>query len=243
LTAVALPPLEEKKEFVQEKFASVTPKYDLLNSVLSLYIDHLWRIKTAKALKDQDGPVLDVCAGTLPLSLAILKQGKRPVVALDFCFDMLKYGMERLGANSRGAANILPVCADGEVLPLPDSTFGGVTVAFGVRNLADVPRGFREMFRILRPGGIAAILEFSRPRNPVFAPLYRFYLHRILPNIAGIISGDKEAYKYLAESIEGFYSQQAVCSMMQDAGFESVTYRPMTLGIVTLYTGNRPRLI
>ncbi len=234
-----LPSKESKKAFVQEKFASVTPKYDFLNTLLSLYIDHYWRIRTAALLKDEEGPVLDICAGTLPLSRQIFKQKKGMVVALDFCFDMLDYGKQRL-KTPHERANILPVCGDGEALPLPDESFAGFTVAFGIRNLSNLPKGFGEMYRVLRPGGIAAILEFSRPSNPVFAPLYRFYLHKVLPNLGGAISGDKEAYRYLAESIEGFYSQDEVCKMMKDAGFEDVSYKPLTMGIVTLYSGHRP---
>lgn len=232
-------PLEEaKKDFVQQKFSSVTPKYDFLNTLLSLYIDHYWRKRAAALLKDQDGPILDICAGTLPLSLEIVRQKRRKVVALDFCFDMLKYGRDRLKNNS-AKESILPLCGDGEMLPLPDNTFTGITAAFGVRNLTDLSRGLEEMYRVLKPGGVASILEFSRPSNPVFSRLYRFYLHRILPNLAGMISGDKEAYTYLADSIEGFYSQKQVCTMMKRAGFVNVQYKPLTLGIVTIYSGNR----
>ncbi len=233
------PPVErDKKEFVQEKFSSVTPKYDLLNSLLSLYIDRYWRIRAARLLKDKDGPILDICAGTLPLSMEIVRQKSRKVIALDFCFDMLKYGLE--GLDSGFKDTIFAVCGDGEILPLPDEAFSGITVAFGVRNLANLPKGFREMFRVLKPGGRVVILEFSRPANPFFAPLYRFYLHRILPGLGGMISGDGEAYRYLAESIEGFYSQEEVCSMLEGAGFGNTSFKPMTMGIVTLYSAVRP---
>ncbi len=237
---MSLPAEAAKKEFVQEKFSSVTPRYDFLNSLLSLYIDHYWRFRAAALLKGCGGPVLDVCAGTLPLSREIVRQEERTVLALDFCFDMLKYGRDRLKAR-KDRRNILPVCGDGEALPLPDETFTGFTVAFGIRNLSDLPRGFSEMYRVLRPGGVAAILEFSRPSHPLFSPLYRFYLHHVLPNLAGMISGDREAYRYLAESIEGFHSRQEVCSMMEDAGFRDVSFMPLTMGIVTLYSGLRPK--
>ncbi len=234
---VTLPVEKAKKKFVQKKFASVTPRYDFLNSLLSLYVDHYWRRKTAFLLKDLDGPVLDLCAGTLPLSREVAGQKDRTVIALDFCFDMLKYGKDNLNNSYRG--QIFPVCGDGEHLPLPAGVFTGFTVAFGIRNLTDLPRGFNEVYRVLKPGGTAAILEFSRPASRFFAPLYRFYLHRILPSLAGIISGDREAYKYLAESIEGFYSQKEVCAMMKAAGFVDISYKPLTMGIVTLYTGHR----
>lgn len=237
---IAMDPLPEnsKKKFVQKKFATITPRYDFLNSLLSLYVDHYWRIKTAAVLKGLEGPVLDLCAGTLPLSREVVRQKNRTVIAVDFCFDMLKYGKDNF--NNSNNRKIFPVCGDGESLPLPTTTFTGFTVAFGIRNLTDLPKGFNEMFRVLKPGGTAAILEFSRPAGPLFARLYRFYLHRILPNLAGMISGDPEAYKYLAESIEGFYSQEEICDMMKAAGFVDISYNPLTLGIVTLYTGHRP---
>ncbi len=235
---MTLPAEETKKEFVQQKFASVTPKYDFLNSLLSLYIDRYWRVRTAALLDGRPGPVLDLCAGTLPLSREVVRRKERKVLALDFCFDMLEYGRERLGkAGER--KNIMPVCGDGEALPLPSETFTGFTVAFGIRNLANLPRGLAEVHRVLRPGGVAAVLEFSRPSLPVFSQFYRFYLHRVLPVLAGMISGDREAYKYLADSIEGFYSQEEVCSMMKDAGFTDVSFTPLTFGIVTLYSGTK----
>ncbi|NPA94470.1 MAG: ubiquinone/menaquinone biosynthesis methyltransferase [Thermodesulfobacteria bacterium] len=231
-------PIEEKKDFVHEKFSAVTAKYDFLNSLLSLGIDRLWRYKTVKTLRDTQGPILDICAGTLPLSREVFRQTRLHVIALDFCFDMLRYGLSRLSRQE--AKFIHCVCGDGENLPLPSQTFGGFTVAFGIRNLADLEKGFSEMYRVLRPGGKGAILEFSRPSIPVFKQIYRFYLHRILPRIGGLISGDKEAYVYLAESIQGFFSQEEVCTMLKKSGFVDVTYRPMTFGIVTLYCCKRP---
>lgn len=235
------PPREEKKEFVHEKFSAVSPKYDLLNTLLSLYIDHLWRINTARELKGFDGPILDLCAGTLPLSREIVKQKPRRVIALDFCFDMLRFGIKERPDRELDPF-ILPVCADGEELPFGDGCFSGVTVAFGVRNLGNLEKGLSEMFRILTPGGKAVILEFSRPSNPLFGPLYKFYLFNILPRIAGFISGDREAYEYLAESIYAFKSAGELKTMMEQAGFIQVRDLPMTFGIVTLYTGHKPAL-
>ncbi len=191
-----------------------------------------------KAIGGVEGPVLDICAGTLPLSREVFRQTGNRVVALDFCLDMLQYGAKML--DDKDKQNIFPLCGDGENLPLTSSTFGGFTVAFGVRNLSDLPRGFSEMFRILRPGGRGAILEFSRPSLPIFRSLYRFYLHRVLPRIGGAISHDREAYVYLAESIQAFFSQQEVYNMLRESGFVEVNYTPMTLGIVTLYTCKRP---
>ena len=236
---MTLPTKEHKKEFVHEKFSSVTEKYDLLNSLLSLGIDRLWRRDTIKALCDVKGPVLDLCAGTMPLTRELIKQGHEKICALDFCHDMLVFGMKRMKKNGK-AKCVMPLCADGENLPIKDNSFGGFTVAFGIRNLTDLEKGFSEAFRVLKPGGKGAIMEFSRPDVPVFKHLYRFYLYNLLPIIGGLVSGDKEAYRYLAESIYAFHSQNEICALLTDTGFINVSFRPMTLGIVTLYTCEKP---
>ncbi|NDY43492.1 ubiquinone/menaquinone biosynthesis methyltransferase [Dissulfurirhabdus thermomarina] len=226
----------EKRSFVRRKFAAVTGRYDLLNTLLSLGIDRRWRRAAAlEAAGAPPGPVLDLCAGTLPLSAAIVRAGAGPVAAVDFCLDMLREGTARMRRRPEGA-RIHPACGDGERLPLADASVAAVTVAFGVRNLADLRRGLAEMHRVLVPGGKAVILEFSRPENPAFAPLYRFYLHRVLPAVAGAISGDAEAYRYLADSIEAFASPAELAALMEAAGFRDVRCRPLTLGVVTLTT-------
>ncbi len=229
---------KEKKEFVHDKFAAVSEKYDLLNSLLSCYVDHYWRWVAARELSAYpDEPVLDLCAGTLPLSHEVARQMPRPVIALDFCFDMLKYGVNHM--KPWAEKMILPVCGDGEKLPLQDKSCAGITVAFGVRNLSRLDGGLREALRVLRPGGKMVILEFSRPANPLFGPLYMFYLRNILPHIGGMISGDAEAYRYLAESIEAFHAPPELADMMKTAGFHEVRYYPLTMGIVHIHTGIR----
>ncbi len=229
---------EEKKEFVRAKFASISSRYDLLNSLLSFQVDRYWRWKTTRLLKEfQEGAVLDLCAGTLPLSLELTRQVKdRRVLAVDFCEDMLRSGRQNLPDDHR-KPRIFPVCGDGEEIPAPDLTFWGCTVAFGVRNLSRTQKGLNEMYRVLKPGGKLLILEFSRPKNPVIKPLYNFYLNSILPKIAGLVSGDKEAYEYLASSIAAFHEPEELLKMMKTAGFSSTDYKPLTFGIVTIYIG------
>jgi demethylmenaquinone methyltransferase/2-methoxy-6-polyprenyl-1,4-benzoquinol methylase len=229
---------EDKKKFVKEKFASISPKYDLLNSLLSMQVDRYWRFVTTRELKGfANGYVLDLCAGTLPLSLELARQVlQRRVVSVDFCEDMLRNGRKSIAGDTR-SSRIFPVCGDGEEIPLQTASFKGVTVAFGVRNLARTEKGLAEMWRVLAPGGKLLILEFSRPRNPVIKPIYSLYLNKILPKIAGIVSGDKEAYEYLASSIGKFYDPETLLSMMRDAGFATCYCRPLTMGIVTLYVG------
>ena len=229
---------EEKKIFVRDKFAAISNKYDFLNSLLSLKVDRYWRWVTTRQLKKfPDGAVLDLCAGTLPLSLELTRQAKkRTVVAVDFCEDMLRSGLKTLPDDER-RNRIGAVCGDGEEIPAASGKFWGVTVAFGVRNLANTEKGLAEMYRVLKPGGRLLILEFSRPRNTFFKPIYNFYLNRILPKVAGLVSGDKEAYEYLARSIAEFYEPEVLQAMIREAGFSRQYYRPLTMGIVTVYVG------
>jgi demethylmenaquinone methyltransferase / 2-methoxy-6-polyprenyl-1,4-benzoquinol methylase len=229
---------DAKKKFVKEKFSSISGRYDLLNSLLSLQIDRYWRWRTTRLLQRfPEGWVLDLCAGTLPLSLELTRQEtNRRVLAIDFCEDMLRAGSRALPADNR-RHRIFPVCGDGELIPAPSASFWGCTVAFGVRNLSRTLQGLEEMYRILRPTGKLLILEFSRPTNLFVRPVYNLYLNRILPAIAGRISGDKEAYEYLASSIAAFYEPEELLAMMREAGFAEVKRIPLTFGIVSIYVG------
>ena len=234
----SLPSPEDKKQFVREKFSAISRRYDLLNSLLSLQIDRYWRWRTTRLLKQfPTGWMLDLCAGTLPLSLELTRQAKdRRVLSIDFCEDMLRAGAATLPRDDR-RPRIFPVCGDGEILPAPSNSFWGCTVAFGVRNLSQTLQGLREMHRILKSSGNLLILEFSRPTNPIIKPIYNFYLNRVLPVVAGLISGDKEAYQYLASSIAAFYEPEELMAMMREAGFTQVMRIPLTFGIVSIYRG------
>ncbi len=237
-----MPPQEEKKRFVREKFASISQRYDFLNSLLSLQIDRYWRWRTVRLLRNfPEGWVLDLCAGTLPLSLELTRQApERRVLSIDFCEDMLRAGLQQMKRKKgREIQKIFPACGDGESIPAPDRAFHGCTVAFGVRNLAHTLQGLREMHRILRPGGQLLILEFSRPSHPLIKPLYNFYLNRLLPKVAGLISGDTEAYSYLASSIAAFYEPEELFALMREAGFTKVSRIPLTFGIVSIYQGEK----
>jgi demethylmenaquinone methyltransferase/2-methoxy-6-polyprenyl-1,4-benzoquinol methylase len=229
---------EEKKRFVRDKFASISNKYDFLNSLLSLKMDWYWRWVTTRELEEfPEGAVLDLCAGTLPLALELTRQApKRTVLAVDFCEDMLRSGLKSLPSDER-RKRIGAVCGDGEEIPAASEKFWGVTVAFGVRNLARTEQGLAEMYRVLKPTGKLLILEFSRPRNAFFKPVYNFYLNRILPKVAGLVSGDKEAYEYLASSIAKFYEPEELLDMIKEAGFSKQYCIPLTMGIVTIYIG------
>jgi demethylmenaquinone methyltransferase/2-methoxy-6-polyprenyl-1,4-benzoquinol methylase len=233
--AVSLPRPEEKKDYVRTLFCTVSQRYDLLNSLLSLLLDRCWRWRTVRLLRDcPEGPVLDLCAGTMPLAVELIRQDKeRAVLAVDFCEAMLRTGMKNLPRCGR----IFPVCGDSEEIPAPDNTFCGCTVGFGVRNLSRARQGLAEMLRVLRPGGRLLILELSRPKNPLVRPLYHCYLHHLLPRIAGLCSGHREAYEYLARSVAAFYEPEELLAMLRETGFRSVERRQLSLGIVSIYTG------
>ena len=234
-----LPDVTQKKRYVREKFSRVTRRYDLVNTLGSLGLDHLWRYRAARELRKHPGPLLDLCAGTMTLAKELVRQRPRPVVALDITYEMLAFGRHRL-ANHPASAFISCVQGDAEELPLRDEAFHGATVAFGVRNLAHLDKGLREVLRVLKPGGKFVILEFSRPKHPLFAPVYRRYLERVMPLLGGSLTGDQEAYQYLARSIYAFPPPEEIKALLEEAGFEGVYFYPLTLGVVTIYAAFKP---
>ena len=223
----------EAADWVRGMFARVARRYDLANHVLSFNIDRVWRARTVRRVRpilERPGArVLDICCGTGDLTLALARECRAPVLGSDFCHPML------VAARRKGAADLFE--ADALRLPLRDASLDLVTVAFGFRNLANYGAGLAEMRRVLGPGGMAAILEFSDPPNPVFAALYHFYSRRILPLIGGALSGSRDAYTYLPESVRKFPSPEELAEEMRRAGFEAVRYERFTGGVATLHLG------
>jgi len=216
--------------YVRDAFARIADRYVLTNHVLSFGADIWWRrVTTARIRKWKPARLLDVASGTGDLALEIQDQiPDCEIIATDFCAEMLEH------AASRGLARTQ--VADALDLPFPDASFDAVTVAFGLRNMADYPAALREMRRVIKPGGHLVILDFSLPANPLIRPFYRFYLHRILPKLAGLLTGQKDAYEYLGGSIEQFPSGDAMCEFLTATGFTNPDATPLTFGVVSLYT-------
>lgn len=228
---------KQASAWVRGMFGRIAPRYDLLNHLLSLNIDRHWRSRTvasvAPILARPDAHVLDVCCGTGDLTVALQSHSESSqVFGTDFCHPML------LAANGK-LANSRLLEADALDLPVAAGSFDLVTIAFGFRNLTNYRDGLAELRRILKPGGTLAILEFSTPPNPLVAHAYAFYSRTILPAIGGLISGSKEAYTYLPESVRKFPDAQGLAEQMRDAGFMNVRFERMTAGIVALHLGER----
>ena len=227
----------EAARWVRGMFGRVAHRYDLANHLLSFQIDRYWRAHTVRRTREillrPEARVLDICCGTGDLVLALAGQGRR-VLGSDFCHPML------VAAHAKIARRHAPAVlfeSDALALPLRDASLDLLTVAFGFRNLANYEAGLVEMRRVLAPGGMAAILEFSQPPNAVFGALYNFYARRILPWIGGLISGSRDAYAYLPESVRKFPSVGELAAMMRRAGFAEVSFEYLTGGIVALHIG------
>lgn len=223
---------------VQRMFDEIAPRYDLANHVLSMNVDRLWWRRTARTfahiLQRDEARVLDLCAGTGDMSVALRVQGRSArIYALDFSHQMLRNGL-----NKYAAQQIQPVEGDALQLPLPDGTVDLVVSAFGFRNLANYDAGLREIFRVLKPQGEVGILDFGEPGG-IMGKLYRFYFRTILPRIGTLISGVRGPYEYLPASVQKFPSPQQMLSRMQAVGFRDVSWTPYTFGIAGLYRGNK----
>lgn len=235
-------PVDKSGQRVQQMFGEIAPRYDLLNHLLSLNVDRYWRWRTVRIVKaEPERPILDVCTGTGDLALAFYRrtQGRVPIVAADFCPQMLAIGEAK--KRQAGIADGLTfVEADAQQLPFDDAQFQIVSVAFGLRNVADTDRGLREMTRVCQPGGQVAVLEFSLPQWQPFRALYGWYFRNVLPRIGQLLARNQHsAYHYLPSSVGEFPSGEALASRMRAAGLGAVTLYPLTGGIATLYVGRK----
>lgn len=231
--------VSEKSRKIRDMFGSIAGRYDFLNHFLSAYVDRYWRRSCVRGvdirLKVAVPRILDVGCGTADLSLAISRLG--PVVGCDFCHPMLRIGADKIARRDvRSPISLLE--ADALMLPFADAAFDAVVSAFVLRNLADIDRGFREMKRVLRPGGVMGVLEFGMPSAPVLGRFYRFYFLRILPKLGKLISGVEGPYGYLPASVQSFPNAEALKERAELAGFCNVEYRLLTAGIAILLLGS-----
>jgi demethylmenaquinone methyltransferase/2-methoxy-6-polyprenyl-1,4-benzoquinol methylase len=224
---------KENPEMVRGLFSDIAGRYQVVNHLLSGGLDFYWRAVAVRLIRSWNpSTVLDVATGSGDLAMAIRKAfSKARVVGADFCAPMLDV------ARKNGLPEL--VVADGMSLPFADKNFDAVTAAFGLRNMASWEKGLSEMARVLKPGGHLLILDFSLPELPVIRPLYRFYLHHVLPHIAGLATGRKDAYEYLGVSIEQFPSGGKMISLIESCGFIGAKSYPLTLGTVSIYTATR----
>lgn len=221
-------------------FDNIAPWYDFLNHFLSLGIDISWRKTTIAQLKTQHPKqILDVATGTADLAIEAWRQLKpEKITGLDISYEMLEVGRGKLKQKKLGGVIEL-LLGDSENMPFADNTFDAVTVAFGVRNFENLERGLAEMRRVLKPGGKAVVLEFSKPTLFPFRQLYHFYFSSILPFIGRFTSKDPRAYRYLYESVQAFPDGKDFVKRFESAGFRNATAQPLTLGIATIYVAEK----
>jgi demethylmenaquinone methyltransferase / 2-methoxy-6-polyprenyl-1,4-benzoquinol methylase len=230
---------DAKRAYVQRIFSQIAPRYDLLNHLLSFNIDKAWRRKAIAALgweRAPKGVYVDLCAGTLDVAAEL---SRRPgfsgrVIGADFAEPML-----RAGIGKASPTIVSPVVADAVDLPIPTNAASGAIVAFGIRNVADLDRGLREIYRVLAPGARFVILEFTTPRSSIVRALYHLYFHHLLPQIGALVSGHRTAYAYLPRSVANFPIEEKLADRMRSAGFVDVNWRTLTLGVAAIHTGTK----
>lgn len=227
-----------KKQEVETMFDNIAPKYDLLNHVLSMKIDVIWRKNLVKWLKEnQPQKILDVATGTGDLAIAIEKETQSNIVGLDLSQQMLNVGIEKI-KNLGLSQKIEMIKGDAEHLPFEDNTFDAVSCAFGVRNFENLEQGLKELRRVVKPEKSVYILEFSKVEG-FLGPFYMFYFKNILPKIGRLVSKDNRAYTYLPDSVNAFPYGEKMKNILLSVGFRNVEYKKQTLGVATIYKATK----
>ncbi len=230
---------EQKKEQVEQMFDNIAPKYDLLNSILSLRIHKSWRKKCVKILKSQNPQfILDVATGTGDFAIACSELNPQTITGIDISEGMMKFGREKLKKLQLDHLITLQG-GDAENVDLPDNSYDAIVVGFGVRNFQNLETGLKNLNRILKPGGTLVVLEFSYPKPGLFRALYEFYSKFITPMIGRLFSKDKRAYSYLTESVKAFPHNEDFTAIMEKCGYKKNAYESLTMGIAAIYTGKK----
>jgi demethylmenaquinone methyltransferase/2-methoxy-6-polyprenyl-1,4-benzoquinol methylase len=230
---------DPKKTQVAGMFDKISPTYDFLNHILSFQTDKRWRKKAIRILKDyKHETILDIATGTGDFAIAAAKLKPAKIIGIDISEGMLAVGRRKI--EKLGLANLITMeKADSESLPFGNNSFDIATIGFGVRNFESPVKGMSEICRVLKPGGILLVLEFSKTENSFFKILYGFYFRCVLPVIGRLISHDKDAYKYLHDSVEAFPSGAKFIELMVEAGFHKTQATPLTFGIASIYIGEK----
>jgi demethylmenaquinone methyltransferase/2-methoxy-6-polyprenyl-1,4-benzoquinol methylase len=228
----------EKARFVSAMFSRIARRYDLMNGLMTFGLHHAWRrVAARQTIASPEGPALDLATGTGDLALELAEvHPHRVVVAADFSLGMLAVAREKLRGVAQ-ARRVRLMAADALALPFERHTFACVTSAFLLRNLADLEQGLREMRRVSRPGGRVVALEITPVNSPGFGTLFRSYFHRLVPWVGGLVSGDREAYTYLPQSVDRFVTPAELATLMEEVGLRGVTYRRLGFGTVTVHVG------
>ncbi len=232
----------DKAEQVREMFDAIAPAYDFMNRAMTFGIDKLWRRSAVRLLSDRThDDILDIATGTGDLAIRLARTlDPVTVVGVDLSEEMIEIGRRKVAAE--GLDEIVTLGpGDCMQLPFPDSSFDAVTCAYGVRNFADIEAGYREMYRVLRPGGTVVILELSTPRSGIVRPFYNLYTRHVIPAVGRMVSKDVRAYSYLPESIAAVPQGERMCALLSGAGFTSPRAIPLTLGTCTIYTAEKSK--
>ena len=226
----------DKTRQVREMFDSIAPAYDFMNRAMPMGIDRLWRYKAVRLLRDcQHDDILDIATGTGDLAIKLARElDPIAVTGVDLSEGMIEIGRAKVAKEGLQEVVTLGI-GDCLLLPFTDASFDVVTCAYGVRNFADLLAGYREMHRVLRPGGRAVILELSTPTSPMVRPLYNFYTRHVIPTVGRLVSKDVRAYSYLPESIAAVPQGDAMTAIMLEAGFSQARAIPLTMGVCTIY--------
>jgi len=225
---------EGKKKQVTKMFDNIAGSYDFLNHSLSFGMDNIWRKIAIKKLTNNPSSILDIATGTADFAISASKYTKANITGIDISQGMLDIGNQKI--TKKGLADRINLeLADSEELPFDNNSFDALTAGFGVRNFEDLNKGLSEMHRTLKSAGIVAILEPAEPTSFPLKQFYNLYFHYILPTIGSWISKDKNAYKYLPESVDAFPSGNKFIAKLEEAGFKECKYFPLTFGIVSLY--------
>lgn len=229
-----------KTDQVRDMFDSIAPAYDLMNRMMTLGIDRSWRRRCVRMVRDAaPAAVLDLATGTGDLAVAMARAiPDARVTGADLSEGMIEVGRRKI-ADAGLSERVSLQVADALALPFPDASFDAVTIAFGVRNFEHLDRGYAEMARVLRPGGLLVVLELTPPSSRVVRPFYNFYTRTIIPAVGRMVSKDSRAYTYLPESIAAVPARDAMTALMEGAGFVDARWHNLTLGVATIYSARK----